>query len=294
MPLFRKKSRGQAERLAAWRSESLQRGGVADEGLGALLEELGARFSEHRKGRAVEVGGGRLFVGTIDNGTTLSGWAPFAATQDRADLAGLLERNLDPVLVWTSRSNVGDDDELGARFAVPLDGFERGAVLLALETMAASLGDEALAGRAREAREPPRGEAAEQQANARAAEAIRVALDAVGLPADDAAERPGIWHVTTDRGVVEAILRDTGESLLLMHELEHLGDEADVEVLLWLLGACDWGSARLGLTSLPGGPGLFSTCAVPAHALEPQALAWGVGQVLLLADEYDRMTKGQR
>ena len=84
------------------------------------------------------------------------------------------------------------------------------------------------------------------------------------------------------------MLRDTGESLLLMHELEYTGGEDNVEVLRWLLLASDWGSARLGLASLPGGPGLFAACAVPAAALEPQALAWGVEQVLRLADEYDR------
>jgi hypothetical protein len=46
------------------------------------------------------------------------------------------------------------------------------------------------------------------------------------------------------------------------------------------------------MVSLPGGPGLFSACAIPAHALEPQALAWGVGEVLLLGDEYDRLAAG--
>ena len=191
MPLFRKKSQSQAERLASWRSESLQRGGVADEGLAALLEELGADFSEHRDGTVVEVGGGRLFVGTIDDGTTLSGWAPFAGEHDAAELAALLRRNLDPVLVWTSRSDVGGEDELGARFAVPLDGFERGAVLLALETMAGSLGDEALAG----APGTPAGPRAARPPSSRpmrAAEAVKVALDTAGLPAEDDPERPGI------------------------------------------------------------------------------------------------------
>ncbi len=291
MPLFRKKSQSQAERLASWRSESLQRGG-ADDGLAALLEELGAGVSVHNEGTVVEVAGGHLFVGTIDDGTTLSGWSPFEGTYDAAELATLLRRNLDPVLVWTSRSDVGGEEELGARFAVPLDGFERGAVLLALETMAGSLGDEGLAGRARDAREPPRGEAEEQHANARAAEAINVALEAVGLHAETDAERPGIWSVSTDRGAVEAILRDTGESLMLMHELQYSRGEDDLETLRWLLGASDWSSARLGLAPLPGGPGLFSACAVPAHALEPQALAWGIGEVLQLADDYDRLAAG--
>ena len=36
MPLFRKKSQSQAERLASWRSESLQRRGAAGDGLAAL------------------------------------------------------------------------------------------------------------------------------------------------------------------------------------------------------------------------------------------------------------------
>jgi hypothetical protein len=292
MPLFPKKSQSQAERLASWRSGALQRGGAADDGLRPLLEEIGAGFTEQPEGLVVEVGPGRLFVGAIDDGSTLSGWAPFAPMDGRADLRALLARNLDPILVWTSRSDVGGVDELGARFAVPLDGFERGAVLLALETMAGSLGDAALAGRARDARGGPRGEAEEQVANARAAEAVRVALDAVGLPAEDEPERPGVWHVTVDRGGVEAILRDTGEGLLLMHELEYARGEDDPEVLGWLLKACDWGSARLGMVSLPGGPGLFSACAVPAHALEPQALAWAMGEVLLLADEYDRLAQG--
>jgi hypothetical protein len=119
-----------------------------------------------------------------------------------------------------------------------------------------------------------------------------VALDAVGLSSETDPERPGIWSVSTDRGTVEAILRDTGESLMLMHELEYSRGEDDLETLRWLLGASDWGSARLGLAPLPGGPGLFSACAVPAHALEPQALAWGIGEVLLLAGEYDRLAAG--
>ena len=48
----------------------------------------------------------------------------------------------------------------------------------------------------------------------------------------------------------------------------------------------------MGLASLPGGPGLFAVCAVPAATLEPQALAWGVGEVLQLSDEYDRLAAG--
>ena len=169
MPLFRKKSQSQAQRLASWRSEALS-GAHAADGVGALLDDLGATASEERKGWVVEAGSGHLFIATIDDGTTLSGWSPIEDTHDASALLGLLHRNLEPGLVWTCRSDAGGDDELGARFAVPLDGFDRGAVLLALEAMAGSLGDEALATRARELREPPRGEADEQDANAGAAE----------------------------------------------------------------------------------------------------------------------------
>ena len=290
MPLFRKKSQSQAERLASWRSGALQRGGSADDGLSDLVEELGVPFTEERQGLALDVGPEGLFIGTIDDGTTLSAWAPTGAPMG-SDLGELLRRNLEPVLIWSSRSDVSGADELGARFAVPLDGFERGAVLLALEEMTAALGDEALAARARELRDPPRGEAAEQQADARAGQALAVALDATGLTAATDPERPGVWSVETERGPVEAVLRDTGESLLFMHELE-LSDGEDRDMQRWLLGACDWGSARLGTAPLPGGLGLFSACAVPAHALEPQAVAWGLAEVLVLADEYERLALG--
>jgi len=290
MPLFRKKSQSQsqAERLASWRSDALRAGGRADDGLGPLLDEIGADASEHRRGWVVELVGGRVFLATIHDGTALSAWAPIEDTHDAGELAALLQRNLEPRLVWTSLG----DDELGARFAVPLDGFDRGAVLLALETIAATLGDEALATRAREAREPARGEAAEQEANARAADAVTAGLDAVGLPAAADPERPGVWRVTVDRGVIEVVLRDTGESLFLMHELEYTGGDDNAEILRWLLQASDWNSARLGLAPLPGGPGLFAASAVPAGALEPQALAWGVEQVLRLAEDYDERAGG--
>jgi hypothetical protein len=280
MPLFRKKSQSQARRLASWRSEALS-GRAADDGLGPLLEELGARASREKQGWAVEVGGGRLFVTTIERGSVLSGYLQVEDTHDPGALATLLQRNLEPRLTWAA---LGDahDGPLGVRFALPLDGFDRHAVLLALE----ALGDDDLSSRAREARDRPRGEAAEQQAHARAAEATAGALDAVRLPAEPG-DKPGSWRIAADRGPIEAVLRDTGESLLLMHQLEYAAGDDNPEVLRWLLLASDWGSARLGLAPLPGGPGLFAACAIPAHALEPQALAWAVSQVVALGDDYD-------
>jgi len=142
-----------------------------------------------------------------------------------------------------------------------------------------------IAGGAREARAPARGEQAEQDVDERARAAVEAGLREAGLPAEPAADRPGVWRVTVDRGVVEAVLRDTGESIQFLHELEYAAGGDDVEVLRWLLLAGDWNHARLGLATLPGGPGLFATCAVAT--LQAPALAWGVEQVLRLADDYD-------
>jgi hypothetical protein len=272
MPLFRKKSQNQSQAagLASWRSE-----------MGPLLDELDAGASEEQQGWVVEVGGGRLFMTPIENGSVLSGYLEAEDTRDPGELAELLRRNLEPRLTWAS---LGDakDGPLGIRFAIPLDGFDRDAVLLALE----ALGDATLSTRAREARGPARGEQAEQTADAQATERVDTALQTAGLPAERG-DRSGTWRFNADRGTIEAVLRDTGESLLLMHELEYAAGDDNPEVLRWLLLASDWGSARLGLASLPGGPGLFAACAVPAHALQPHALSWAQAQVLQLARDYD-------
>ncbi len=156
-------------------------------------------------------------------------------------------------------------------------------MLLALEAIAGALGDEALAGRARR---PTGGEQAEQAAEGSAGEAVDAALRAAGLTTRPDPERSGVWRVEPAAATLEAVLRDTGESLLLMHELEYAGGDEDLEVLRWLLLASDWGSARLGLAPLPGGPGLFAACAVATTASEPP-VAWGVEQVLALARDYD-------
>ena len=289
MPLFRKKSQSQAERLASWRSEALRAGARADDGLGPLLEEIGVDASEHRRGWVVELAGGPLFIATIDDGTTLSGWAPIEDTHDAGELAALLQRNLDPRLVWTSLG----DDELGARFAVPLDGFDRGAVLLALETMAATLGDEALAARAREARDPPRGEAAEQEANARAAGAVTARAGRARPARRDRPRAP--------RGVAGDGRSRRRRGRPARHGREPVPDaRAGVRgrrrtTSRSCAGCCrratgaarGWGSRRCRAA-----PGCFAACAVPAGALEPQALAWGVEQVLRLAEDYDERAGG--
>ena len=293
MPLFRKKSQSQADRLLDWRSGALSRGATTLEGLGPLLEELGLTATQERRGWHTEIGdGGRLFISTVADGTTLSAWTPLEDSHDAGQLAELLRRNLDSVLAWAA---LGDDGEgghdLGARIAIPLDGFERASVLLGLESIAGAAGDQALAARAREARDPARGELAEQAGDERGRAAVQGALDALDLSAETDAERAGVWRVAVERGTVEAVLRDTGESLMLLYELEYTGGDADVATLRWLLQASEWNSSRLGLASLPGGPGLFAACVVPAHALEPQGLAWGLAAVLALRDDYDRLAQ---
>ena len=57
-------------------------------------------------------------------------------------------------------------------------------------------------------------------------------------------------------------------------------------------GGVGLGQCAPRAAELPGGPGLFAACAIPAAALEPQALAWAVGELVLLADEYDRLAAG--
>src|SRR6478735_2621379 len=161
MPLFRKKneSQSQAAGLAPWRSE-----------LGPLLDELGVSVSEEDRGWVAEVGGGQLFMASIEDGTVFSGYLELEDTHDAGELAALLRRNLEPRLTWSS---LGDakSGPLGLRFAVPLDGFDRDAVLLALE----ALGDETLSARARALRDPARGEQAEQAADAQATERVETA-----------------------------------------------------------------------------------------------------------------------
>ena len=270
MPLFRKKSQSQTQRLAAWRPE-----------LGPLLEEIGVPASEERDGWVAEVGGGRLFMTPIENGAVLSGYLEAEDTHDTRELATLLQRNLEPRLTWAA---LGDAHKgpLGVRFAVPMEEFDREGVLLALE----ALGDAGVSPRAHDARDRARGEQAEQAADAAASERVHAALEASGQRAEPG-ERPGTWRLDSRRGPIEAVLRDTGESLLLMHELEYAAGDDNPEVLRWLLLASDWSSARLGLAPLPGGPGLFAACALPAHRLGARELTWAVGQILQLAADYD-------
>ena len=127
----------------------------------------------------------------------------------------------------------------------------------------------------------------EQEANARTREALSAALQTLEL---SATERDGVWEVETSRGTVQAIPRDTGESVLFMHELTYEEGTENVPMLRWLLVASDWSGARLGLAELPGGDGAFAACAVPALDLQPQAVAFGLEQVLRLADDYDVKT----
>jgi hypothetical protein len=96
--------------------------------------------------------------------------------------------------------------------------------------------------------------------------------------------------VEVERGIVQAIPRDTGESVLFMHQLEYDDGTEHVPMLRWMLALSDWSGARLGLAPLPGGEGAFVAAAVSAAGLQPQAVAWGVEQVVRVADVYDEKT----
>lgn len=287
MPLFRRKGRSQADRLAAWRLERIEGPSGFDGPLGELLDDLELPAERERRGWLVPIDGSRLAISWIDEDRVLSGWVPVQAGQSPVELAELLRRNLDPWLVWFSDPEAEGPGSVGARFKLPLDGFDRGAVLLALESIAGLLGDDELATRIRRVRVPAGGEMVEQADAARVRQALGAGLAAVELPAGEDPERERVWSIEVERGAVEAVVRDTGESVLFLHQLKYTAGEGDAAVLRWLLQASDWSGARLGLTSLPGGPGLFAACSIAASALEPQALAWAVEQVLRVSDDYD-------
>jgi len=284
MSLFRKKPKSQADRLAAFRLDSIP-SREFDSELGDLLAEFDLEVRRERGGFIPTVGGRLLFLFWHDGDRVLNGWTELDDTRDAAELTALLRRNLDPWPLWFALD--ADEESLGARFRLPLDAFDRGAVLLAIETAAGLLGDDAVAERARGLRDAPAGEMEEQEANARTREALSAALATLEL---SATERDGVWEVETERGTVQAIPRDTGESVLFMHELTYEEGTDDVPMLRWLLVASDWSGARLGLADLPGGDGAFAACAVPALDLQPQAVAFAVEQVLRLADDYDVKT----
>jgi hypothetical protein len=285
MSLFRRKPASQAERLAAWRLDSIPSRDFSSE-LGELLAELGLDAQTKRGVFIAELGDRPLFLNWLDDDRVLAGYIALSDTHDAGELTELLHRNLDPWLVWFALGDT-DEDSLGARFKLPLDGFDRAAALLAVGTLAGLVDDEAVAARARELRAGPAGEMEEQAAAARTSEALAAALEAAGLSGRDDG---GVWAIETERGTVQAIPRDTGESVLFMHEVAYDARPDDVAMLRWLLLASDSAGARLGLAPLPGGDGAFTAASVPAAELQPQAVAWGVEQVLRLSDAYDEAT----
>lgn len=283
MSLFRKKPASHADRLAAFRLDSIP-SREFDSELGDLLAELELDVQREKGAFIATVGERLLFLFWNDDDKVLSGWTELDDTRDAAELTALLRRNLDPWPLWFALGDA-DQDSLGARFKLPFDGFDRAAALLGIETAAGLLGDDAVVDRARSLRGAPAGEMEEQEANARTREALSAALQTLEL---SVTEDDGVYAIETSRGAVQAIPRDTGESVLFMHELAY--DGGDVDMLRWLLVASDWSGARLGLAELPGGDGAFAACAVPALDLQPQAVAFGIEQVLRLADDYDVKT----
>src|SRR5215207_1786304 len=101
MSLFRKKREpSQAERLAAWRLDSIPSRDFSTE-VDALLAELDLDVQRERNGWIVHTAGdGLLFFGWIGEDRVLSGYAGLDDTHDPGELTALLRRNLDPWLVW--------------------------------------------------------------------------------------------------------------------------------------------------------------------------------------------------
>src|SRR5690348_2944892 len=122
MPLFRKQPSG------------------ADAPLGDVLAEVGLDASRESRGWVAPVGGTQLFMSWIEKGRVLSGYAPLGDAETPDELRELLERNLEPRLVWFSRGDMDDGGGLGARFALPLEPFDPTAVRLALAALAGALG----------------------------------------------------------------------------------------------------------------------------------------------------------
>src|SRR3954471_11733683 len=162
MSLFRKKPASQSDRLAAFRLDSIP-SRDHDSELGDLLAELDLDVQRERGAFIATVSGRPLFLFWNDDDRVLSGWTALDDSRDAAELTTLLRRNLDPWPIWFSLDDA-DEDSLGARFKLPFDGFDRAAALLAIETAAGLLGDDAVAERARVLRDAPAGEMKEQNA----------------------------------------------------------------------------------------------------------------------------------
>src|SRR3954452_25229081 len=127
MPLFRKQPSG------------------ADAPLGDVLAEVGLDASHESRGWVAPVGDTQLFMSWIEKGRVLAGYAPLPDGETPEELRELLERNLEPRLVWFSRAGTDPGGGLGARFALPLEPFDPAAVRLALAGLAGAVGDDELA-----------------------------------------------------------------------------------------------------------------------------------------------------
>jgi len=291
-----------AKRFERARKEHRERrpGGAA--ALDKLLVELGLVKAGWGNAQwELELGRQQVILGCGEDGA-LHAAVPFGKDLDSSEEAlDLLGRNLAPQLPWFVRtwwSERGSDNRewsLGATLSVPFDGFDRATALLALEQLAAVA---EAAGRAepevrdglRRARLPHGGELAGQAAHASAREAVRAALEALDVPAGEEAARPGTWRLSVDDEVVELVLGDTGESLMLLRDLPLFEGPADLAMARYLLGLGDFWGARIGFAEAAGEPVPQACAVVPAVALGAADLAYGLQEVLTLAEAYEADT----
>ena len=148
------------------------------------------------------------------------------------------------------------------RAAVPMEGFDRPGLVLALGALAREADGEApdLGG------EPGAG--------------LEAALKELGLDA------PG-GQLETDLGPLALSLHDErlpcGDVLDVRFELETLSEPPDEALAWWMLTQSNWSDARLGVD---GAHVLSASCAVSARPVSAGSLAWAIANCLRLARHY--------
>jgi hypothetical protein len=283
MPLFNK-HRTHADKLAKRRSR-IAGGGDLNAPLLELLGDLDLAAEPLKDGWAVQLGPTQILLVGLPKEGVVTGMAPLGGMTAAEGMRGLLHANLEHKLGYFVG---GDPDEIDGRIQIPADPFDREGIVRGLEGLAEVL--EAIhdhdmsdvVARLREFRGRPDPDAA----RASATRTLRTSLGELELEFSEREE--GIWAIETERGVVDAILADSGASWMLMHQLRYEDGDKNPQILRWLLDASGARGARLGMADLPDGPNLFSVMVLPAGALSTAGVAYGMEQVLRLGDEMDR------
>lgn len=283
MSLFQR-SRTQADRLARRRARHAT-GEDLDPPLLELLDELGLAHEKLERGWVVTLGPVQVLLMGVRKEGVVGGYAPLGPMTAVEGMRRLIHVNLEHSLGYFA---AGDPGEVSGRIQVPADPFDREGVVQGLEALAELL-DAVRRDDFGEIRErlhaARRGEPDAQVARRQATRDLEAALGELELPGSP--REDGIWALDCERGLVDAVLADTGASWMLMHQLSFSSSDRDPNILRWLLDSSGRRGARLGLADLPDGPALFSVIVLPASALNTSKVAYGVEQVLRVGDEVD-------